>query len=256
MLYFGSYDCQGDSLVARNLHSNVVCHEQTLLRKRRMTMSDLMLDVGLANEIKLAARRTGCTGAHLKWLTEGDNMSLVRQLADGTGEVVPKEPKWQVHEGTITLEVASDGTTGSDWIERLEAAGNRLSKYAKQVLRSHEFQPTNGVVYNVTILPGPMFSDEDRITKKIRLVALNRGLLAPNAELGCLLREYLTDEDIKQLGLWWLVVMHEPIEDSDGNPGLLSVRRRDGGQWLYTYSDDPDDGWFRGSGFVFVRPAS
>ena len=43
---------------------------------------------------------------------------------------------------------------------------------------------------------------------------------------------------------------------SDGNPNLLSVNRDDGGQWLNTYWDDPDNRWNRDNGFVFEVSAS
>lgn len=39
--------------------------------------SDLMLDVGLANELKMAFRRVGLTPAEVKWLAEGDNLKRV-----------------------------------------------------------------------------------------------------------------------------------------------------------------------------------
>lgn len=46
-------------------------------------MSELMLDVGTANEIKLAMRRAGFTGADVKAVSEGDFMSGVLGLIRG-----------------------------------------------------------------------------------------------------------------------------------------------------------------------------
>lgn len=49
---------------------------------------ELMLDVGQANEIKLAARRAGATNADLKRLTEGDTFAQILPIIRGLGEVV------------------------------------------------------------------------------------------------------------------------------------------------------------------------
>ncbi|OGY51099.1 MAG: hypothetical protein A3J65_01740 [Candidatus Buchananbacteria bacterium RIFCSPHIGHO2_02_FULL_45_11b] len=52
--------------------------------------SDLMLDVGLANEIKLAARRAGATSADLKRLAEGDMFARVLPVIREIAKVVIK----------------------------------------------------------------------------------------------------------------------------------------------------------------------
>src|SRR3989344_3216045 len=48
----------------------------------------LMLDVGQANEIKLAARRGGATNADLKRLSEGDMFAQILPVLRGFGTVV------------------------------------------------------------------------------------------------------------------------------------------------------------------------
>jgi hypothetical protein len=50
-------------------------------------MDELMLDVGQANEIKLAARRAGVTNADMKRLSEGDVFSQILPVLRGLGEV-------------------------------------------------------------------------------------------------------------------------------------------------------------------------
>ncbi|MEK7139632.1 MAG: hypothetical protein AAB817_02945 [Patescibacteria group bacterium] len=52
------------------------------------TDTELMLDVGQANEIKLAARRAGATNADLKSLSEGDMFAQILPVLRGLGEVV------------------------------------------------------------------------------------------------------------------------------------------------------------------------
>ena len=184
----------------------------------------------------------------------GHDMAL-RFLRD---EILVSTPSrsWRKEDGVIYFSVTSDGTTGPQWIERLEGKGFRLSDYAKQVLRSPDFKPTNGVTTEIAVLKGMLFEDNDRSTKKIRAEADKRKLEKPNAELACLIREKFTDKDIEAMGLWYIVAMHEPINDSDGDPYLLSADRYDDGRWLSACDYRPDYRWFRGLGFAFaVSPA-
>jgi hypothetical protein len=95
-----------------------------------------------------------------------------------------------------------------------------VGDYAKQILLSPDFQSTSGVTTEVAVLKGTFFKDNNRITREIRVGGDKRGLSKPNPEVACLIREKFTDEEIKAMGLCWIVVRHEPIEESDGDPGL------------------------------------
>ena len=161
-------------------------------------------------------------------------------------------PKWSEKDGVISFSVTSDGTTGEDWITRLESKGFRVGDYTKQMLRSSSFKPTSGVKTQIAVLKGELFADSDRTTEKIRAEADKRKLGKPNAELACLIREKFTDEDIKEMGLWWIITMHESITDSDGDPDLLGASRYDDGRWLFAYDGRPVYGWGRDGGFAFA----
>ncbi len=170
------------------------------------------------------------------------------------GELSVSEPprQWREENGVIRFSVISDGTTGEAWITRLESKGFRVGDYAKQVLRSPDFQPSSGVTTEIAVLKGSLFEDNDRITRNIRAEADKRKLEKPNAEVACLIREKFTDKEIEAMGLWYIVAMHEPIKDSGGGPDLLDANRYGGGRWLDAYCVKPDDRWDRGVGFVFV----
>lgn len=194
-------------------------------------------------------------------LTAGQLNAIVKKLGghDGAikflqGKLTVSEPtcNWREQDGVIYLCVTSDGTTGPEWIKRLEKKGFRLSDSAKSVLRSPDFKPTKGVTTEIAILKDMLFEDRDRITSNIRDLATQRKLTTPNAEVACLIRENFSDEDIKAMGLIWIVIMHEPIKDSDGDPDLLDARRNGDGRWLNASCGKPDDGWLRESGFGFV----
>jgi hypothetical protein len=169
------------------------------------------------------------------------------------GELAVSEPdrRWYEQDGMIYFSITSDGTTGPHWIERLEKKGFGLSKWAKDVLNSHDFIPTKGVTYNISMLKGMLFNDDDRITKKIRKEADRRNLMKPNAETACLIREIFSDNDIEAMGLWWIAVMHEPIRDSASRSRLLSIGRGDAGHWLRATYGRLGCGWRRARGFAF-----
>jgi hypothetical protein len=194
-------------------------------------------------------------------LTAGQLNAIVKKLGGHDaalkflrGELAVSEPtrNWREEDGVIYFSVTSDGTTGEEWIKRLEDKGFRVGDYAKSVLRSADFKPTTGITTEVAVLKGMLFEDNDRITKKIRTEAANRKLETPNAEIACLIREQFTDEEIKAMGLTWIVAMHEPIKDSAGGPRLLGAYRGGDGRWLRTCYDGPDDGWLREDGFAFA----
>ncbi|MBP6855971.1 MAG: hypothetical protein KBC26_03345 [Candidatus Pacebacteria bacterium] len=127
-----------------------------------------------------------------------------------------------------------------------------MDDYAKRVLQSPYFTPTSGVTTQVAILKGMLFEDNDRTTWSIRMYAFIRKLIKPNAELACLIREKFTDEEIEAMGLWSIVAMHEPINNSEGDPSLLGARRNGAGRWLSAYDGWPGVRWRRDGGFAFA----
>ncbi len=194
-------------------------------------------------------------------LTAGQLNAIVKKLGghDGAlkflrGETTVAEPQrtWREQDGVIYFSVTSDGTTGEEWIKRLEKKGFRVGDYAKSVLRSKDFKPTSGVTTEIAVLKGMLFEDNDRITHKIRTFAAEGKLEAPNAEVACLIRENFSDEEIEAMGLVWIVAMHEPIKDSVGVPDLLRADRNGDGRWLSSYYGKPGRRWDRDCGFAFA----
>ena len=170
------------------------------------------------------------------------------------GEITVFEPgrAWREQDGVIYFSVTSNSTTGKQWIKRLESKGFRLSYHAKRLLRSPDFKPTDGITTEVAVLKGMLFKDNDRITKKIRVEADRRGLTKPNAEVACLIRERLSDEELKAMGFWWIIAMHEPINVAGGDPRLLSVGWHGHSKWLLADYGVSGLMWGRENGFAFV----
>ena len=204
----------------------------------------------MSTEFASAGLTAGQLNAIVKKL--GGHYMALRFLRD---ELTVSEPtcSWREEDGVIYFSVTSDGTTGDDWITRLESKGFRVGDYAKQVLHSPDFKPLVGLTtQKVAVLKGTLFDDDGRITKKIRAEADKRKLTKPNAELACFIREKFTDKEIEAMGLLYIVAMYEPLNDSGGVPSFLDADRSGDGRWLSASYVRPGFRWSRGYGFAFA----
>ncbi len=190
-----------------------------------------------------------------------DFMNKLHEWFDGFKRFLRKEDpweekvqKWHEEDGVIYFPVTSDGTTGEAWIKRLEDKGHFLDANVKNLLRSNDFKSTNGVTTNVAVLKGRLFADNNRTTPIVHAFAFDQKFERPNAEIVCLIREKFTDNEIKQMGLQYIVVMHEPITDPYGDSNFLSVMSDSGRYWQSTYCNRRDVLWGRDGGFVFAVP--
>lgn len=232
--------------------------------------SGFTLSQGAGQKLEFAVQRNGGTPEDIDYLSTGENFRAVSLLRTGKaklvevtetgseGAVIPTAPTptaWTVDdEGNIHFTLTSNGFTREQWEQHLERRGWRIGDCARQVLRLASEAPTNGVTYNIVVRPGKKISDSDRITKKIRAAADKKGWLKPHWEVACLIRDTFTDEQLEQMGLWYVVTMHEPINDSIGNPSLLYSYRNDDGRWLHALYDRPDALWHDLGGFAFAVP--
>lgn len=175
--------------------------------------------------------------------------------------------RWREENGVTYSSVENDDTTDEDWITRLESKDFRLDgEYlycgqAKEILQSPDLKQTSSGPTEVAVLRGCLFEDNDRTMKKVRQYAEafrtpdKRKLGTPKPELACLTRLKFTNKEIEAMGLWEIVVMHKPINDSHGRPCLLSVRRSTYGGYkgsLIAFPDRPDGAFGRDVGFAFA----
>ncbi len=207
--------------------------------------------IGSLNQLGDVLESNGWTAEDVTKLKQFKNLKGIKAILSGQAEITFHEKKWWEENDVVYFKVTSDGTTGQVWINRLEKQGLKVSDWAKQLLLSKDFKPTAGIVYTIAVLKGKLFTNSDRITKKIRSEAAKRKLVTPNPEVACLIREMFTDDEINSMGLSWIVTFHKPIKDSGGGLSLLSALRSDGGGWLSTSYGSPVNGWFGGGGFTF-----
>lgn len=131
---------------------------------------------------------------------------------------------WREKGGIIYFSVTSDGTTGEEWIARLESKKYEVSFYSRSVLLSPDFKPTKGVTTEVAVLKWVLFNAYDFVISKVCIEAERRELEKPNAEVACLIREKFTDKELMMgMSLSRIVVMSDTINDCRPKPTLLCV---------------------------------
>ena len=180
-----------------------------------------------------------------------DNPQALQQALDAA--LIPEESRlWQERDGIIYLSVVSDGTAGYRWITRLERQGIHLGRHVTDILSSRAFKPTSGITTRIAILKGNRFTDGTRITETIRAEAARHNLITPSIEMACLIRERLSDVALKAMGLNWVITMHDPVRDSEGELALLSAVPSESCPWLETCCGDADSAWVGTEGFAFA----
>lgn len=160
--------------------------------------------------------------------------------------VTEPERKWHEKDDVIYFSVTSDGTTGEQWITRLEVKGFHVSEDVKNVLRRPDFVPTDGVTYDIASLKGLLFIDTTAISEQIQKEAERRGFAEPHPETACLIREKFSDADLKAMGLTRLIVMHrinkDPLPEVDKDfSDYQEYRRHLVGDYDDDWYDDDDE---------------
>lgn len=144
--------------------------------------------------------------------------------------------------------------SGKKWLTRLEKGDYKISFYAKELILSKEFTPLPKKEYRIELILG-----KDVIGKtsdEIRALALSKGYEMPTAEVALLVREAISDDEMKELGICYIASLHAPIKDSGGGPGVLYSSRSGGGRWVDACWGNPGGQWSDGGAFAFPVLAS
>ncbi|MDD5566642.1 MAG: hypothetical protein PHH01_00405 [Patescibacteria group bacterium] len=155
-----------------------------------------------------------------------------------------------------TIVITTNGRNGEQLIFDLRRQGNTIGRYAEGILYSTLLIVSNGKMYTLVIIPGDGFVDSQRTNQNIRAAAVARSYQTPPMELAPYLREKFSDEDLEQMGVRALILMHEPVAGLGGPREVLGVRRHVCSDGLLSYPGRPNHKWPRGIGFVFLAPAS
>jgi hypothetical protein len=222
---------------------------------------------------------TGMLGRLPLSAVRGPKDDLDNLLAGTDGETVlaefkkfvKRQPCWgpsifeRNDHGHVIITVTGLDLTGAQEIERLEAAGYRVSDYAKSCFLSEKKDSYDanhrlvaGVTYKVALVPHKEIErDADRTTDALRKLGMEKyGYGKPLGGFVPRIREAVSDKQMEEMGLYYIVSLHDPIKDSDGLPRVLYASRRGGGRWVDASWVDPDGRWSDGGASVFPVPAS
>jgi hypothetical protein len=198
-------------------------------------------------------------------LTLGQVNAIVKKLGghEGAlkllrGELIvidPKRPN-RNEKGFFYFNVESDGTSGEEWITRLLNKGFVLDEYSKRALRSSSFVPTRGVKTEVALMHPTYIEHSERTRGRICAEAKQRMFSTADLELACLIREKLSDSQIRKMDMESILVMHEPFPGTDCDTSFIAVTRAGSGlpgsglcEFWCTSSETP---YSTDTGFAFV----
>ena len=167
--------------------------------------------------------------------------------------------------GHIIVTVTGLDLTGVQEIERLEAAGYVLSNWAKSCLLStkkdsydKKHRLVANQLYKVALMPGKEIPDANRTADALRKRGMEKyGYGKPQGGLIPRIRESVSDKQMEEMdGAWYIAGLHDPIEDSDGDPSVLDADRSGGGRGLDASWDGPGGRWGDDGLFAFPVLAS
>lgn len=157
-----------------------------------------------------------------------------------------------------TIIIKGTGLTGKQWITRLENGGYHISSWAEEIILSPEFDKQRlkkGEEQTITFIKHSDVGNSPT-TKEIQEYAKTKGCQMPSPELALLIREQVSDEEMKAMSIWYIVSLHDPIKDSVGSPFVLSADRRGDGRWVSAFWDSPDRRWSTDGASAFPVSAS
>lgn len=152
--------------------------------------------------------------------------------------------------GIINLSTISNGATGKEWVMKFLKLYN-LGTEAESMLLSQSFSTTNNIENKIVIIKDSYFKDGTDLIKKVYDEAKNRNWSKPSAETACNLRKILSDEDIRDMNLTRILVMHEPINDYMNDPSLFCLDSDGRGKWLSALSEKTKRIREKKTGFAF-----
>jgi hypothetical protein len=149
------------------------------------------------------------------------------------------ETNWQGYD-VVALE-AKPVIINCEWINYFKNNGFTLNHLSERVLVRERMRLNIKKEYKVVAFTwGSMVEIPIR---KLYQKANENGLIVPPIGITCSLRANLSDEDLKRMGIYRLVIMHEPI-NLDGDPLFLTI---DKGKELGVQAADYREGYAEGN---------
>ena len=185
-------------------------------------MSDLMLDVDQASELKAAFRRAGWTNALIKKFCEGDNPGKTRQFLESNCRFVIKGPSALIVDRTTPFDPVK--FIGAGW-EIVEEDKNTLK------LTTVDF---SDVRFESGLKEGEQTIDGEEKLKRLKRLGIRL-----DAKCGQTLYEEKGQATLRWLydtyRITWFELSGTVLRYSDGYRYFLYLRRGDDGSWGWAY---------------------
>ena len=135
----------------------------------------------------------------------------------------------------------------SEWGRALLQSDIEVSEGVREILFGHNDLDFTSQHTEIVIFPGGNWDDADRITSSIiRHGTREHTFVQLKLEDACIIRDRLTKDDFKKMGLNGIVTMHEPL---DGRLFVSETLER--GEVFETLSASDRDYWPKSFGFAF-----
>jgi hypothetical protein len=191
--------------------------------------------------------------AHVPSQINENTKAYVGQLEPGIFQKLPENLEHvytSFPENKIRREnVEIGGKSAEQLISEMEAAGINISDYAKSMLKNREFvpgkNPEEATLIRLTVadLGFKSSATTDQIYERAQILGLE---LCP-VDTGPNYRLKYQNQPLNE----WIYMGMKQITDSDGDPGVFRLARRDDGLWLDVDWAGPGDGWCPDDVFVF-----
>ena len=200
--------------------------------------------IGVMNQLADELEKAGFTAEHITKLKQFSNLSGILHVIDGKAKITWNEMKdlkiWK------TIKIGT-GKTVDDFCKSIK----NISDWARGLMKSPEFTiSTKERELDLCMMTTKEILGREGTYSEICEGVLKIGGEFCPAEAGPQLRDQYMDQPKGEC----LRIIMKPIKDSDGDLGIFSLRRDDGGPWLSTSYDILDDVWDVDCLWVFIRP--
>ena len=159
-------------------------------------------------------------------------------------------PQLKIKDNIVYLTLMLNGMSGEEWIEYFRLKGLSLHGYFKYVLRSKFFVPgEKGSLVEIAVIKGTKFILPRANTNIVQEEAKKNKFEKTSPEIACLLRDFLSNSDLIELGIDRLAIWHDAVPYQDLNL-LLGIKVDECFDCNF-YFDSPTFNWSVGTGHVF-----
>lgn len=169
---------------------------------------------------------------------------------------------WRELNGIIYLTIIFNEILKENWVDRLSKSKKTIliREEVKSILLFSGFKTNKPAIYEIAVIKDLSDGSFDRkriSTKEVVDNALSLGFNFLEPEIACIAVEKISYKDLLSMGIDSLTFIHQPINDSLGNPKLLAIgigNHCDGcyHDMIYETEYEPCGGWFGGPSFSFL----